>query len=277
MFEVIEKEMIVPNLHLIRLSAPEVVEQLKPGQFVIVRSHEDSERIPMSVADWDTEEGTLTIIFMEVGVSTGKLADLRAGDAIPTVVGPLGKPTEIENFGTAVCIGGCYGIGSIFPVIKGLKQSGNDVIAVLEARSSYLLYWEEKIKPFCKQLISITRDGSYGNKGHVGRINEIMRESNIKPGRIFVNGCTFLLYRASEDFKHLNVPIIVNLNPIMIDGTGMCGVCRVTVDGEMKFACVDGPEFDGRLVDWEEFSKRRKQYVSEEAYLVHHAGCCGGL
>jgi len=275
MFDVLEKKMIVPNLHLLRISAPEIVEQIKPGQFVIVRSDKDSERIPMSVADWDNEDGSLTIVFMEVGTSTGKLAGLKPGDSIPTVVGPLGKPTEIENFGTALCIGGCYGIGSIFPVIKGLKQKGNDVIAVMEARSHYLLYWEDKIKPYCQQLISITRDGSRGYKGHINRINEFIRDNNIKLNRVFVNGCTYLLYKSSEDLKHLNIPIIVSLNPIMIDGTGMCGVCRITVNGEMKFACVDGPEFDGRLVDWNEFSKRRKQYMNEEAYLVHHSACCG--
>jgi ferredoxin--NADP+ reductase len=275
MFEVLEKKMVVPNLHLLRISAPEIVEQIKPGQFVIVRSDKDSERIPMSVADWDTEDGSLTIIFMEVGRSTGKLAELRQGDSIPTVVGPLGKPTEIENFGTVLCIGGCYGIGSLFPVIRGLKQKGNDVIAVMEARSHYLLYWEDKIKPFCSRLVSITRDGSRGSKGHVNKINEIIRDNNIKLNRVFVNGCTYLLYKSSEDLKYLDIPIIVSLNPIMIDGTGMCGVCRVTVNGEMKFACVDGPEFDGRLVDWNEFSKRRKQYMNEEAYLVHNSGCCG--
>jgi ferredoxin--NADP+ reductase len=275
MFDVLEREMIVPNLHLLKISAPEIVEQIKPGQFVIIMPDKGSERIPMSIADWNKDDGSLTIIFMEVGAATAKMAELNAGDILPVVVGPLGKPTEIEKFGTVLCVGGCYGIGSIFPAIKQLKEKGNEVITAVEGRSHFLLYWEDKIKPYCREFISITRDGSYGHKGHVKRIRELVTENNIKPDRIFVNGCTFLLYKSSEVFKDLNVPVIVSLNPIMIDGTGMCGVCRVTIDGEMKFACVDGPEFDGRLVDWEEFSKRRKQYLNEEAFLVHNTGCCG--
>ena len=276
MFEVIEREMIVPNLHLLTVHAPEIVEVVRPGQFVIVRFGEGGERIPLSVADWDGEAGTLTIIFMEVGASTGKLAKLKPGDTIPTVVGPLGRPSEIEKFGTVVCVGGCYGIGSIFPTIKALHEKGNNIVTLLEARSRNLLYWEEKIKPYSSRLILITRDGSYGARGHVKRGVEILRENAVVPDRVIANGCTFLVYKASKDFAHFDVPIIVGLNTIMIDGTGMCGVCRVTVDGKMKFACVDGPDFDGRLVDWEELSKRRKQYVNEEAFLVHNTGC-GGL
>lgn len=273
MFDVIEKEMVVPNLHLLTVGAPEVAEQIQPGQFIIVRSDEDAERIPLSVADWDRGKGTLTTIFMEVGVSTGKLARLKSGDTIPTVVGPLGKPTEIENFGTAVCIAGCYGIGAILPIARALHEKQNRVITFMEARSSFLLYWQDRLKPFCSQLVSITRDGTAGYKGHIGRVGEILRENDIVPNRIFVNGCTFLLAKTSMELSHLNVPVIVSLNPIMIDGTGMCGVCRVTVDGKMKFACVDGPDFDGRLVDWEELLKRRKQYIDEEAFLAHHSSC----
>ena len=275
MFEIIEREKIVPNLHLLTVRAPEIVETIQPGQFVIVRSDNDAERIPLSVADWDRKEGTLTIIFMVVGASTEKLSFLKAGDTIPTVVGPLGRPTEIDKFGTVVCIGGCYGIGSIFPTIKALHEKGNDVVAVQEARSHNLLYWQEKIEPFCSRVITITRDGSAGFKGHVKKSVEILKETGITPDRVIANGCTFLVYKTSKDYSPYNVPIIVSLNTIMIDGTGMCGVCRVTVDEKMKFACVDGPDFDGRLVDWEELFKRRKQYLNEEAFLVHNSGCGG--
>lgn len=275
MFEVMKREMIVPNLHEIVLSCPEIASQIRPGQFVIVRSDEEGERIPLSVADWDKEAGTISLIFMEVGASTALLAGLEAGDKIPTVVGPLGKATEIKKYGTVVCIGGCYGIGSIFPAVRALKEQGNKVIMLAEARTGYLLYWEDKISPYCDQYISFTRDGSYGVKGHICDSIELLKRNNIKPDHFLANGCTHLVYSVTKTFTEYNVPVIVALNSIMIDGTGMCGVCRLTADGKMKFACVDGPEFDGRTIDWEELFKRRKQYVDEEAFLVHNSGCQG--
>jgi len=275
MFKIINREMIVPNLHLLTVHTPDIVEEIQPGQFVIVRSHDDAERIPLSVADWNRDEGNLTMIFMEVGRSTGRLAQLNSGDQIPTVVGPLGKPTKIDNFGSIVCIGGCYGIGSIFPVARALKEKGNTVYTVIEGRSKYLLYWLDKLGLCSKRIFTITRDGSFGSKGHINLIDGFFNKENIKPDRIFVNGCTFLLSKTSEILSELNVPIIVNLNPIMIDGTGMCGVCRVSVNGKTKFACVDGPDFDGRLIDWKELFQRRKQYMTEETHLVHDSGCGG--
>lgn len=275
MFEVIHREMIVPNLHLLTIEAPEVAPQIEPGQFVIVRSHQDAERIPLSVADWDREQGTVTMIFMVVGKSTSRLASLNSGDKIPTLVGPLGKPTLIENFGTVLCIGGCYGIGSIYPVVRALRDKDNKVITVVEARSNYLLYWLDRLGKLSSKIKIITRDGSFGTKGHVNQIMELLKNEKIEPDRVIVNGCTYLLSKSSADLKDLNVPIVVSLNPIMIDGTGMCGVCRVTVDGNTKFACVDGPDFDGRLVDWSELFQRRKQYMNEEAQLVHTSGCGG--
>jgi ferredoxin--NADP+ reductase len=273
MFEVMERKMVVPNLHLLTVRAPEIARVIKPGQFVIVRSDRNAERLPLSIADWDVAKGTLSIIFMEVGASTARLASLQPGDSIPTIAGPLGRPSEIEPFGTVVCIGGCYGIGSLFPAIKALHEKGNHVFVFLEARSKYLLYWQERIFPYCQRLFPITRDGSLGTKGHAGRITDILKEAGIVPQRILANGCTYLIYKAASELAHFNVPVMVGLNPIMIDGTGMCGVCRVTVDGRMKFACVDGPDFDGRLVDWQELSNRRKQYIGEEAFLVHNSSC----
>jgi ferredoxin--NADP+ reductase len=275
MFEVIEREKLVPNLHLLTVRAPQIIESLRPGQFVIVRSGKDAERIPLSVADWDPDAGTLSMVFMVVGASTERLASLKAGDAIPSVVGPLGRATEIEKFGIVVCLGGCYGMGSVFPVIKALHEKGNDIIAVQEGRSHNLLYWKERIAPYCSRVISITRDGSYGVKGHIKNSAEILETEGIKPDRVVANGCTYMVYRSTQEYARFDVPVIVSLNTIMIDGTGMCGVCRVTVDEKMKFACVDGPDFDGRLVDWEELFKRRKQYIDEEAFLVHNSGCGG--
>ena len=275
MFEVIKREMIVPNMHMMTVSAKDITEKIEPGHFIIVRSHKDGERIPLSVADWDREKGELTFIFMEVGASTGRLSSLGEGDMVNNIVGPLGRKTEIAEFGTVVCVGGCFGIGSIYPVIRALKKKNNKVITIIEARSKNLLYWQDKLAKESDMFFPITRDGSFGYKGHIKRGAELLMENGIKPDRIIGNGCTFMIYKVSKDLEFFNVPVMVSLNTIMIDGTGMCGVCRVTVDGTMKFACVDGPDFDGRLVDWEELSKRRKQYIDEEAFLVHNSGCGG--
>jgi ferredoxin--NADP+ reductase len=273
MFKLIENQMIVPNLHLLTLEAPEVARQMQPGQFVIVRADDGGERIPLSIADWDAEAGTVTVIVMNIGSTTDRLASLEAGVSVPTVVGPLGNPTEIEKFGTVLCLGGCYGIGSIFPIARALKEKGNKVITVIEARSSYLLFWEDKLKEVSDKLICITRDGTKGHKGHVGRLTEIIKSSDEQVDRMIVNGCTFLLKRGSDMSRPLEIKTIVSLNPIMIDGTGMCGVCRVTVGKTTKFACVHGPDFDGHEVDWTELLQRRKTYMREEVIPLRTSRC----
>ncbi len=265
--------MIVPNLHEFIVEAPAVAESVEAGNFVIVRPDEFGERTPLSVADWDREAGTVTSIFMQVGGSTAKLAALKPGDTIPTYAGPLGKETEIENFGTVLCVAGCYGIGSIYPVARALKAAGNKVHALIEARSSFLLYWEDKLEEVCESVVSLTRDGTAGYKGHIPRLDEILTLEKIKPDLIIVNGCTFVMMKASKVTQPLGIKTIVNMNPIMIDGTGMCGVCRLTVGGETKFACVDGPDFDGHAVDWEEFLKRRQTYNPEETQPLRKSGC----
>jgi ferredoxin--NADP+ reductase len=273
MYKVVERRMIVPNLHEFTVEAPDVAEAVQPGNFIILRPDEYGERMPLSVADWDREAGTVTSIFMQVGGSTAKLARLKPGDTIPTCAGPLGKETEIDNFGTVLCIGGCYGIGSIYPVARGLKEAGNKVYTLLEGRSTYLLYWQDKLGEVSERVIEVTRDGSAGYKGHISRLGEILTLEKIEPDLIIVNGCTFLMMKASKVTEELKVKTIVNMNPIMIDGTGMCGVCRLTVDGQVKFACVDGPDFDGHLIDWEEFLKRRQTYNPEEVQPLRKSGC----
>jgi len=265
--------MIVPNMHLLTLEAPAVARQMRSGQFVILRAEEDGERIPLSVSDWDAQDGTVTVIFMNVGSSTGKLASLAAGTSIPTVVGPLGNPTEIEEFGTVLCLGGCYGIGSIYPIARALKEKKNKVITVIEARSSYLFFWEDKLKEVSDELIYITRDGTKGYRGHVTRLAEIIKSSEETVNRIIINGCTFLLKRGSDVSRPLGIKTVVSLNPIMIDGTGMCGVCRVTVGSSTKFACVHGPDFDGHQVDWAELLQRRKTYMTEEVVPLRTSRC----
>ncbi|MCX6576551.1 MAG: sulfide/dihydroorotate dehydrogenase-like FAD/NAD-binding protein [Candidatus Aminicenantes bacterium] len=273
MYKVIERRMIVPNLHEFTVQAPAVAESIKPGNFIIVRPDQYGERIPLSVADWDRDAGTVTTIFMQVGGSTAMLARLKPGDAIPTFVGPLGKETAIDTFGTVLCVGGCYGIGSIYPIARALKQAGNKVYTLLEARSSFLLYWEDKLAKVSDQVLVITRDGTKGRKGHIDKIPEIMQRAGITPDLVIVNGCTFQMMRVSMVTKPLAWKTIVNMNPIMIDGTGMCGVCRLSVGGKTKFACVDGPDFDGHEIDWEEFLSRRKSYNPEEVDPLRRSSC----
>lgn len=273
MFKVVEASMIVPNIHLLTIEAPAVARQVKPGQFVILRPDEVGERIPLSVADWNAEAGTVTVCLMNVGKSTSKFAALESGMSIPTVVGPLGNATEIQEYGTVLCIGGCYGIGSIYPVARAMKEKGNRVIVLLEARSSYLLYWESRFKEIADDLASITRDGTKGYRGHIGRLPEIIKSLKGPVNRIVINGCTFLLKTGSDASRSLGIPTVVSLNPIMMDGTGMCGVCRVTVGSATKFACVDGPDFDGHQVNWEELLQRRKAYQPEEVVPLRTSRC----
>jgi len=272
MARLIASRMIVPNLHLLTLEAPAVAREVRPGQFVIVRAEDDGERIPLSVADWDADAGTVSVVVMNVGKTTGRLAALEAGDSIPTVVGPLGNPTQLDRWGTVLCLGGCYGIGSIYPIARALHALGNRVVTVLEARSSFLLYWEDRLRCVSDRVVVITRDGSRGLRGHIGRLGEILRaEEPVQ--RVIANGCTFVMKRVADVTRPLGLKLVVSLNPIMIDGTGMCGVCRVTVGGATRFACVDGPDFDGHEVDWAELLQRRKTYLDEEVVPLRTSRC----
>jgi len=264
--------MVVPNIHELTVVAPDVARAIKPGQFVIVRPSEDGERVPLSLSDFDVEKGTVTCFFQEVGESTQKLALLQPGDTIPTFAGPLGVESEIKNYGTVMLVGGCFGIGSIYPLGVALKEAGNTIITVIEARSKYLVYWEDKHKSYADQFFVITRDGTLGTKGHVSKLPEIIQREDLKPDRVIANGCTFMMKRVSDITRPLEIPTFVSMNPIMIDGTGMCGVCRLSVGGELKFACVDGPDFDGHLIDWEEFLQRRKTYYEEEVEPLRRSG-----
>jgi NAD(P)H-flavin reductase len=273
MFRVVDNRMIVPNIHMLVVEAPAVARQVQPGQFVIVRADEEGERIPLSVSDWDVDRGTVTILFKNVGTTTNRLADVAAGESLPTVVGPLGNATEIDTYGTVLCVGGCYGIGSIFPIARAMKARGNRVIVVVEARSSYLLFWEDRLGGVADRLITITRDGTKGMRGHAPRLTEIIMSLGEPVHRAIVNGCTYLMKRSSDMTRPLGIKTIVSLNPIMIDGTGMCGVCRVSVGGVTRFACVHGPDFDGHEVDWAELLQRRKTYIPEEVTSLATSRC----
>jgi ferredoxin--NADP+ reductase len=217
------------------------------------------------VADWDAEAGTVTCIFMQVGTSTHKLAALNPGDKLPTFVGPLGHALEMGNFGTVVLTSGCYGIGSLYPAARRLKELGNTVIGMVEARSSFLLYWEDRYREVVDELIISTFDGSKPGKKGEGpdHLHELL-SSGRKVDRIIALGCTFMMYETAKATRDFGIKTIVSLNPIMIDGTGMCGACRVVVNGETKFACVDGPDFDAHVIDWELLLSRRKPYMQAE-------------
>ena len=273
MVPIVERRMIVPNVHLLTVEAPEVAESAQPGNFVILRPGDDGERIPLTIADWDADAGTVTSVFVQVGASTARLARLTAGDQVPSYAGPLGCATEIAHFGDVLLIGGCYGIGSIYPIAGALTAAGNRVFVLIEARSSYLLFWEDRLREVAERVIIVTRDGSRGYRGHVTRLAEILTLEGIHPDRVVAHGCTFQMMTVAEQTRPLGVKTMVSMNPIMIDGTGMCGVCRLTVAGSRKFACVDGPEFDAQEVDWDEVLARRESYAAEEVSPLRRSGC----
>jgi ferredoxin--NADP+ reductase len=265
MYEVIRRDEIVPNIHHRVIRAPGIAEKAKPGQFVIIMPDETGERVPFTISDWDREKGTITIFFLEVGISTAKMARIESGGMLYSLAGPLGIPTRVEKFGTVVLGGGCYGIGAILPIARAMRDAGNRVISIIEARSAYLLYNEDSLKEVSDQLLVSTADGSKGMKGRVQEVLTKLIDAGEKVDRSYFIGCTFMMMNCSNVTRPHNIKTLVALNPIMVDGTGMCGCCRVTVKGETKFACVDGPEFDGHEIDWQELFARKSLYLKEEA------------
>jgi len=264
MARILRRERLVPNVHLIEVHAPEVAKKCGPGQFVIVMPDDKGERVPLSIADWDRERGSVVSVFMVVGTSTQKLSLLNAGDDVPVYVGPLGRPSEVRNFGTVLCAGGCFGIAAIHPIVRALKAAGNRVVTLLDAKAGYLLYWEDRIRDLSDRHYVSSRDPMFHTKDFISRrLEEVIREEG-RVDRVVAIGCTYLMSSCSEATRPFGIPTVVSLNPIMVDGTGMCGACRVTVGGKTKFACVDGPDFDGHAVDWQELFSRRKSYFDDE-------------
>ncbi|GAB4532731.1 MAG: sulfide/dihydroorotate dehydrogenase-like FAD/NAD-binding protein [Anaerolineae bacterium] len=262
--KIVKRETLAPNVQLLTVKAPAVAHKIQPGQFVMVRADEYGERIPLTVADWNREEGTVSCAFLQVGTSTYKLGFLKEGDTLPTFVGPLGKALELDHWGTVLCAGGCYGIGSIYPVARALKEKGNQVICLIEGRSKFLLYWLDRLEAVSDQLMVTTRDGSLGEKDGYPKLVTEWLASGGQLDRVVAIGCTYMMYKMAEATRQAGIKTIVSLNPIMIDGTGMCGACRVSVGGETRFACVDGPDFDAHQVDWDLLLTRRKAYLSQE-------------
>jgi NADH dehydrogenase/NADH:ubiquinone oxidoreductase subunit G/NAD(P)H-flavin reductase len=263
-FALIERREIVPNMHLLKIMAPDVAQYAKPGQFVILMAKETSERAPFTLVDWDAGQGSITVIIEEVGRSSRELVSLRQGAGIAHVTGPLGLPFPMEKKGTVVLGGGCYGIGAIYPIARALKDAGNEVICAIEGCGDHALYMEKEIRSVCHELLVATKDGSRGIHGGVQEIFTGLLESGRKVDYFMAIGCTFMMRMASEATRPFGIPTYVALNPIMVDGTGMCGACRVSIDGQTKFACADGPIFNGHSVDWDELFFRRSAYAREE-------------
>ncbi len=264
MYQIVAKEDVTPQIHLLEIHAPDVAKKAQAGQFVVIRLDEKGERIPLTIADWNRQKRTVTVVFMEVGKTTRKLANVKAGDSIANFVGPLGRPTRIEKSGTVVCVAGGFAIATIVPIARAMKQAGNRVISIMGFRTKALMFWEDRLRRFSDQLIITTDDGSYGREGVVTVPLKELLEGTQKIDRVIAIGPTVMMKFSSITTLPFGVDTIVSLNPIMVDGTGMCGVCRVTVDGAVKFTCVDGPEFDGHKVDWDELMARQRTYLDEE-------------
>ena len=264
MYEILLKQDLVPNIHLFKVWVPNVAKKAQPGQFVVIRIDERGERIPLTIADWDGGEGSVTIVFMEVGTTTHRLALLGAGDFITDFIGPLGLPTHIEKFGTVVCVAGGFAVATIMPIARAMREKGNKVISIMGARSKNLIFWEDELRSVSNQLIVTTDDGSYARQGLVTEPLKELLEGNDRIDRVIAIGPSVMMKFCAKTTLPFGVKTIVSLNPIMVDGTGMCGCCRVSVGGVTKFACVDGPDFDGHQVDWDLLFARQRIYLDEE-------------
>ncbi|MBF0389671.1 MAG: sulfide/dihydroorotate dehydrogenase-like FAD/NAD-binding protein [Desulfamplus sp.] len=264
MFKIVNREeMAQGTIVLNEIEAPRIARKAKPGQFVIIQANEKGERIPLTMADVDTEKGTITIIYMIVGKSTAIFSKMGVGDDYFAVIGPLGKATHIEKKGKVVCVGGGTGIAVLHPITRGLKAVGNEVITILGSRNKELLILEEKMAKVSDTLHICTDDGSRGHHGFVTEVlKEVLAQETIN--LVVAIGPVPMMKFVSQITKERGIETLVSLNPIMVDGTGMCGGCRVSVGGKTKFACVDGPEFDGHAVDYDELSKRLQAYQSDE-------------
>jgi ferredoxin/flavodoxin---NADP+ reductase len=264
-FKILEtREMAQGTVFRFTVVAPLIARKALPGQFVLLRVNDTGERMPLTVADRDPAAGTITLIFQVVGKTTALMSTLKAGEFLADVVGPLGKPTHIERLGTVVCVGGGTGIAVLYPITRAFKESGNHVISVLGARSKGLLILEEEMRTVSHELLITTDDGSYGEHGFVTDVLRrlLTERSDIK--LITATGPVPMMKSVSRLARESNVPSMASLNSIMVDGTGMCGACRVTVAGKTKFACVDGPEFDGAHIDYDELIQRQRAYLTEE-------------
>ncbi len=271
---ILSKESLIPGkTSKFILHAPHIAKKAEPGHFVMLRVAPEGERIPLTIADADTEAGTITIVYIVLGKSTAHMETLKAGDKLYDVCGPLGKPTHIVKSGTTICVGGGTGIAAMHHIAKGHHKKGNRVVGIIGARSKDLLLFEQELKSFVDELLISTDDGSYGTKGLVTNLllDQLEKDNNIS--EVVAVGPVPMMAAVASTTKPFNIPTTVSLNPIMIDGIGMCGACRVTVDGQTKFACVDGPEFDGHKVDFAELRRRLNAFAEQERVSFNHYRC----
>ena len=269
-FRIVERRDLCPKVTLYRIYAPAIATARRAGQFVIVRPVEGSERIPLTIADANPDEGTITLVVQEVGATTARMARMGVGETFTDVVGPLGSPTHIEKFGLVVCIGGGIGIAPVHPIAQTMKAMGNKVISILAARNTSLLFFREEMRAASDEVRIWTDDGSEGKKGLATHALQEIFEEYGRVDQAVAIGPVPMMKFVSLTAKQLGIPIQVSLNPIMVDGTGMCGGCRVTVGGKSKFVCVDGPEFDGYQVDFDEMVRRSSLYRDQEAASLEH-------
>jgi ferredoxin--NADP+ reductase len=264
MFKVLSKQQLSPDVFRMELEAPLIAKKRKPGQFIILRVDENGERIPLTIADANAQKGTLTLCFQTVGTSTFKLSRLNPGETILDVIGPLGKPTHIEKFGTVVCIGGGIGVAPLYPIAQAMKKAGNKLISIIGARSKNLLIMEDLIREISDEVIVTTDDGSYGMKGFVTDALKSLINRGEKIDLAVAIGPALMMMFVCKLTKEYGIKTLVSLNSIMVDGTGMCGACRVVVGGKTRFACIHGPEFDGHEVDFDLLIKRQRTYLKQE-------------
>jgi ferredoxin--NADP+ reductase len=270
MFEILEKERIGPGVHRAVISAPEIARAHHPGQFIILRTHEDGERIPLTVADKDFDKGTITLVWQEVGVTTYYMGTMCVGDKLQDLCGPLGKPTHIEKFGTVVGIGGGIGVAPLYPITKGMHDAGNHVITIIGARTQGLLIMTEDMKKISDETLIATDDGSFGIHGFVTQVLQGIINKGTKIDLCVAIGPVPMMKAVVNVTRKADVSTVVSLNPIMVDGTGMCGACRVEVGGKTLFGCVDGPEFDGLEVDFDLLMKRLSMYKGPELIALNN-------
>jgi len=270
MYQIIKKETLYQDIYAMWIKAPEIARTVQPGQFIILMTREEGERIPLTVADYDREKGLIVIVFQIVGKTTDELSSFKEGDYLYSFIGPLGQKSEIDYFGTVVLVGGGTGIACIHPIARNLKKAGNKVITIIGARTKKLIIMEKELRQVSDELIITTDDGSYGRKGFVTDAlkEKLDHDNNIK--KVWTIGPPIMMKVTTSLTKAYSVDTIVSLNTIMVDGTGMCGSCRVSIGGETKFVCTDGPEFDGQLVDWDGFMNRIGRYKKEEKESWNH-------
>ncbi len=278
MYPILSKENIARDVYRMKIEAPYIAQERQPGQFIILSVHgEYGERVPLTIVESDLAAGSVTVIFQVLGYSTQELAKLEPGDTLPVLLGPLGHPTHIDKFGHVVCVGGGIGAAPLYPIAKALRDSGNRVTTILGARTAELLILEEEMKALSEETVVCTDDGSYGREGVVTGPLEAFCATEPKPDLVVAIGPPVMMKFCAETTRPYGVKTMVSLNTIMVDGTGMCGGCRVTVGGETKFVCVDGPEFDGHQVDFDEMMSRLSAYSDQEQDAKQrkpHSGCC---